>query len=130
MSTEEHKTITRRFVEEPWNNGNFAIFDEVLAPDYVLHPDGNRQVLERAITQFRTAFPDLHLTIEEMIAEGDKVAYRWTARGTHQQEFGGIAPTGKQIHASGITMLRFANGKIVEDRFESGGPSIQEQLTA
>ena len=130
MSIEEHKAIIRRFVEEPWNKGNFAVFDEVLAPDYVLHPDGNRQALESAITQFRTAFPDLHMTVEEMIAEGDKVAYRWTARGTHQGEFEGIAPTGKPIQGAGITILRFANGKIVEDRFEAGGPSIQEQLTA
>lgn len=65
-----------------------------------------------------------------MIVEGEKVADRWTARGTHQGEFAGIAPTGKTITASRITIIRIVDGKVVEDRFEAGGPTIEEQLKA
>lgn len=82
--------------------------------------------LAAGIARFRESFPDLRVTVEEMIAEGDKVAYRWTMRGTHQGVYEGIAPTGKAITLTGITILRFADGKIVEDRFESGSDAKRQ----
>jgi steroid delta-isomerase-like uncharacterized protein len=84
--------------------------------------------LKDAVKEYREAFPDLTCTIEELIAEGDKVAYRWTMRGTHQGEIEGIAPTGRAVEVSGITIVRLEDGKIVEDRFESGSPGLDEQL--
>jgi steroid delta-isomerase-like uncharacterized protein len=129
MSVEEHKAFVRRYVEEPWNKGNVAALDELCAPNFHLEGLGGVEALKAAITDFRMSFPDLHFTVEEIIAEGDKVAYRWTARGTHQGKYEGIAPTGKTITSTGITIIRLVDGKVVEDRFESGGPSINEQLT-
>ena len=119
MSIEANKTLVRRGWEEIWNKGNLSIADEQYAPNYILHmpdnpdmhgPVGHSQV----VMMYRTAFPDLHFTIEDQIAEGDKVVNRVTARGTHQGELMGIPPTGKQMTVSGITIDRVAGGKLVE----------------
>ena len=128
MSVEENKAFVQRYVEEPWNKGNVAILDELCAPGFHLEGLGGVEEFKAVITAFRTSFPDLHFTVEEIIAEGDKVAYRWTARGTHQGEYEGIAPTGKTITTTGITIIRLVDGKFVDDRFESGGPTLKEQL--
>ena len=131
--SEENKTIFRRYVEELGNEGNFDLADEIFA-DYLSHqPDGS--VLERGpedvkrfMGEFRSAFPDFHTTIEDQIAEGDRVATRWTMRGTHEGEFRGIASTGKQIAVTGIGIFRFADGKVVEswDNFDQLG--MMQQL--
>jgi predicted ester cyclase len=128
VSLDSMKAITRRFAIEPWENGNVSVLDEVCAPDYVIGEDGNLQNLKDAIVAFRHAIPDLKLSLYEMIAEGDTVAYRWTMQGTHQGEYHGIAPTGKPVTFNGITIVRFANGKIVNDQFESGSPSLEQQV--
>jgi steroid delta-isomerase-like uncharacterized protein len=128
MSVVENKAFVQRYVEEPWNKGNVAILDEMCGPGFHLEGLGGVAAFKAGITSYRTAFPDLHLTVEEMIAEGDKVAYRWTARGTHRGEYEGIAPTGKTITLTGITIIRIVNGKVVEDRFEAGRPGIKAQL--
>ena len=118
MSTEDNKAVVRRGIEEVWNQKNVAIVDEIAAPDYVSH---NRAMTTHGLEQYKqlvmmyfAAFPDLHLTIEDEIAEGDKVVTRVTARGTHQGSFMGIAPTGKHAVVTGIVIDRFANGKTVE----------------
>jgi ketosteroid isomerase-like protein len=108
MSIEQHKAAIQRMIE-PWNTGDVAILDEVCSPDYVLHGLGGVEDLKQVITNYRTEMPDLYATIEEMIAEGDKVAFRWIMRGTRN---------GKAVTSTGITIVRFADGKIVEDRFE------------
>jgi ketosteroid isomerase-like protein len=108
MSIEQHKAAVQRMIE-PWNTGDVAILDEVCSPNYVLHGLGGVEELKQVITNYRTELPDLHATIEEMIAEGDKVAFRWIMRGTRN---------GKAVTSTGITIVRFADGKIVEDRFE------------
>jgi predicted ester cyclase len=128
MSVEENKAFVQRYVEEPWNKGNVDALDEMCAPNFHLEGFGGVTEFKAAILGFRKSFPDLHFTVEEIIAEGDKVAYRWTSRGTHQGEYQGIAPTGKAVTSTGITIIRIVDGKVVEDRFESGGPSIEEQL--
>ena len=119
MSTEENKAIMRRVWEEIFNKGDLSVADEIIAPNYVYHgpigmefkgPEGFKQL----ITMFRTAFPDMRVTVEDMVAEGDKVVSRITGRGTHKGEFMGIAATGKQVTYTGILIVRFAGGKEVE----------------
>ena len=119
MSTEQNKRNNRRVFEEAFNQGNFAVIDEVCSPNYVLHdptssipsPEG----FKHYIMAYRTAFPDLHITIEDELAEGDRVVVRWTARGTQLGELNGIPPTGLQSTITGITIARAAtNGKFEE----------------
>ena len=118
MSVEENIANVRRLNDEVWNKGNLAVVDELIAPDYVFHgplteikgPEG----LKQYIAAMRTAFPDLHMTIEGMVAEGDMVAARYTARGTFKGEFMGTAPTGKQMTLPNAVFARFKGGKQVE----------------
>jgi predicted ester cyclase len=127
MSTEANKAITKRYATEPWVQGKLEIFDELCAPNFVLHgPDGNPyslQDLKNAVITTRTALPDLQVTIHEIVAEDDLVIYRWAMTGTYQ-----AAVNGKPFVSTGITILRFANELVVEDRFESGSPSLEQQI--
>lgn len=118
-SIEENKEVYRRFVEEVINQGNIDLVDELFSPDYVDHnrPPGAPPGLAgvRMIpTMFRTAFPDVNFTIDQMIGEGDKVATYVTGRGTHQGPFAGVAPTGKHVSWASMGIFRVAGGKIVE----------------
>jgi len=119
MSTEENKANQRRVWEEIINKGNLALADELFATNYIYHgpvgmefkgPEGLKQL----ISGFRNALPDIHVTVEDMVAEGDKVVSRFTGRGTHKGEFMGIAPTGKQTTVGGIVIARWVGGKEVE----------------
>jgi predicted ester cyclase len=118
MSIEENKTLVQRWFVGAYENE--AIADEVIAPDYVGHFPPNPDVVGReAIKLFnrqtRTAFPDLRLTIDELIGEGEKVVVRWTMRGTHVGEMrGGIAPTGKPFMVTGTTTNHLVGGQIAE----------------
>lgn len=120
MSVEENKTLIRRFYEEVFNKRNLAALDDFFAPDHVDHtlppglpvgPEGTKQ----AIATMLKGFPDLRVTIEDMIAEGDKVVIWFTTHGTQQGTLGGIPPTGKQVAVSTIEITRMAGGKIAED---------------
>lgn len=120
VSQEEvNKALIRREVEEFWNTGNLDVIDEIYAADLVFHNPFAPHVREiegykqYAMAVF-TGFPDFHLTIEDLVAGGDKVTKRWTARGTQTGEFLGIPPTGKQVTLTGIVIFRIAGGKIVE----------------
>jgi steroid delta-isomerase-like uncharacterized protein len=123
--SKQSKTLTRRIFEEMQSQGNLAIADDIFASDFVNHtpfgdmvgPEGAKQF----VTKLRTGFPDLQVTIEEQIAEGDKVATHWTARDTHQNEFQGIPATGKQMEIRGIVISQIADGKIVE---QWGNPDV------
>ncbi len=131
LSLEQMKAITRRFAIEPWANGNLAVLDEVCSPNYVIQfaeGTGNLESLKQAIREARQTAPDLKLEIGEMVAEGDLVAYRWTMTGTHQGMYRGFAATGKPVKITGITIVRFADGKICHDQFESSSPSIEQQI--
>jgi len=132
MSTEENKAIIRRVIEEVWNKGDLAAVDEVMATDYVLHVPGQEikgpEGFKEYVTMARTAFPDFHMTIEDMVAEGDKVAFRFTWRGTHKGEIMGIAPTGKQVTVTSIGINRFAGGKEVEARASMDQLGMLQQL--
>jgi steroid delta-isomerase-like uncharacterized protein len=117
MSVEENKAIFRRIVEEGFNKGNLAIVDELVATNHVNHTDNvhGPEEYKQFITMYRTAFPDLHMTIEDQIAEGDKVVNRWTSRGTHKGDLMGIPPTGKQTTVTGMYVARIIGGKIMEE---------------
>ena len=135
MSIEENKAIARRWNEEIWDKGNLAAIDELLAPDFVFNyaPPGaapDREGYKQTVTNLCAPFADIHSTIEDMVAEGDKVAVRWTWRGTHKGEFMGIAPTGKQVTITGISILRIVGGKIVEEWGEMDNLGMMQQLGA
>jgi len=111
--------MLRRNCEEVLSKGNLAVVDELQATNYVYHGSGGQEFkgpegFKQLVTMLRTAFPDLHVTVEDMVAEGDKVAHRLTLRGTHKGDFMGIAPTGKQVTFAAIVISRFAGGKEVE----------------
>src|ERR671917_293845 len=120
MSAEENKAVVRRLIEEVYNRGNLDMADELLAPDYVDHtwPPGKyagREGLKRSVAKQRAASSDLHITIEEQIAEGDKVVSWVISSGTHDRErFLGLAPTGERMTMKHIFISRVVEGKIVE----------------
>ena len=134
MSAEENKSLVRRFVEEFWNEGNTAAADELMAPDAEIHmPTGemvNLDGLKGFASMIRGSFPDWHSTAEELIAEGDKLAERWTGRGTHLGELQGIPPTGKRVEVPGSVFYEIVDGKIVEFRGLFNMMSLMQQLGA
>ena len=134
MTHEENKAVVSRFVEAFWNQGNTAAADELMTADPTIFLPGSGQVSKESFkafaTAFRGAFPDWHSTQEDLLAEDDRVAERWTGRGTHQGAFQGIAPTGKQVAVPGFVFYRITNGKIVEFRGLFDGLSMLQQLGA
>ena len=136
MSTEQNKAMDRRVYEEVWNGGSLAVIDELVAANYVDHdqePPGALEGVEglkQSVTMYRSAFPDVHFTVEDQIAEGDRVVTRWTARGTHQGAFMGIPPTGKQAMVTGISITRVASGKVVEGWTNFDALGLLQQLGA
>lgn len=126
----ENKAIYARIVEEGFNKGNLSVTDELVAANHVNHNDNvhGPEEYKGFITLFRTAFPDLHMTILDQIAEGDKVVNRWTATGTHKGELMGIPPTGKQMEVTGTYTARIVGGKIVEEWGNWDGLGMMQQL--
>ncbi len=119
MGIEENKATIRRFVEEIPNIGNLAAADQLLADGFQLHfpelpPITGSEAFKEIPTAIRTAFPDLAETIEELIAEGDRVVERFTLRGTHLGEFMGIPPTGKSVSWTGMAEYLLEDGRIAE----------------
>ncbi len=121
MSTEQNKAIIRRWFEEGWDKGNLDIADELFAGDYVHHePDpylaeiNGPEHARQHHTTHRTAFPDLQVTIEDVLAEDDEVVVRWTAQGTHADTFKGVPATGNQAQITAISWYHLEQGKIKE----------------
>jgi steroid delta-isomerase-like uncharacterized protein len=131
MSTEENKPLMRRWIEAV-NQGNLAVFDELCAPDFVYH-DASKTMrglesYKQVLSMYLAAIPDLHIILEDMIAEGDRVVTRQTYRGTHQRDLMGIPPTGKQITLTGIAITRVASGKVVEQWVNNDDLGLLQQL--
>ena len=132
-STEQNKSLYRRFIQTIFNEGRLDQLDEFVSPSFVLRdpnpgtPEGPAAV-RHSVTMFRTAFPDLKLTLEELVAENDKVCARATLRGTHQGPIFGIPATGKTVTVTGLTMIRFADGHIVESLVRNDVPGLMRQL--
>jgi len=119
MSTEQNKSAVRRWIEEGWNKGNLAVIDQVYAPNYVQHEPApetvnSSEALKQYVDAFRTAFPDLNLSIEDLIAEGDKVVWRFKSSGHQSGPFMGMPATGKSGSITGIVIFRLENNRIVE----------------
>jgi steroid delta-isomerase-like uncharacterized protein len=120
MSTEENKTIVRRVNDEVWSEGHLDVIDELIAdnfvatvvgaPEQIRGPQGFREF----VVMYRTAFPDLRITVDEQVAEGETVVTRWTATGTNEGELMGIPATGKQATTAGVNINRISGGKLVE----------------
>lgn len=118
MSKEDNKTLVRRFFELGPSQGNMNAAKELLAEDFVLHVPlpaaAGVQGISDVVTACRAAFEHLNVTVEDMVAEGDRVVARFTARGVHKGQFMGLAPTGKPITMTGIEIFRIENGRIAE----------------
>ena len=120
MSAEENKAIVRRINDEVWNKGNLDVIDELIADDAVISVVGAPQEIRgpagfrEFVTMYRTAFPDLRITVDEQIGEGDVVVNRWTATGTHEGDLMGIPATGKQATTAGVNINRISGGKLVQ----------------
>lgn len=132
MSAAANKVLSRQWREEV-DKGNWAVVDEFIAPNVAMHFAGNPEPLDREgsiqlLKMFYKAFPDLHHTFEDQIAEGDKVVLRLTFRGTHQGEFQGIPPTGKEIAITAIVIDRIVDGKMVEHWSNMDNFSLMQQL--
>src|SRR5215204_4692748 len=113
---EENKALVRKFYEEAWVKGNEEAVDEFIAADYVEHGlTTGAEGLKRSITAYRTAFPDWKTTLDDIFAEGEMVTCLWSTSGTHLGEWFGIPPTGNHFTATGISVLRIAAGKVVEN---------------
>ncbi len=129
-----NKKAVRRLIEEVWNKGNLQVTEELFAPNYTHHdpstPDAGRgpEGEKKRATLYRTAFQDFRLTIEDLIAEGETVMARWTCRGSHRGVLNSIAPTGKQFAITGISVARFADGKMVEGWINWDALGLMQQL--
>ena len=115
MSTVANRAVVRRFVEGVLGRGDFALLNALAAPDCADHADATGPAaLVQLLVPWRAAFPDLALTVEELVAEGDCVAARWTLCGTHRGAFLGRPPTGRRVTVAGTERYRLAGGRIVE----------------
>jgi steroid delta-isomerase-like uncharacterized protein len=136
MSTEQNKALVRQMVEEMFNRGNISRADEFLSPDFVEHeelPPGipqGREGVKQLTAMMRNAFPDFKATIEDIIAEGDKVVIRMTWSGTQKGEFMGVPPTGKSVSFGVLDIIRVAGGKFVEHWGQMDSMGVMQQLGA
>jgi steroid delta-isomerase-like uncharacterized protein len=136
MSNEQNKELVRQLVEEVFNRGNVSQADKFLAPDFAEReelPPGiprDREGVKQLTAMFRSAFPDFKATIDDMIAEGDKVVIRQTWSGTHMGEFMGIPATGKRVSFGVIDIIRIADGKFVEHWGQMDSMGMMQQLGA
>lgn len=135
MSTTEaeNKATVQHLYEQLFNQGNLSVADEVIAPDFINHnapPGSNRgpESMRQLITMLSTAFPDMHYTIEELVAEGDTVVARVTVSGTHRGPFQGMPPTGRSFRQAQMHFIRFRDGKVVEHRAVRDDLGVMRQL--
>ncbi len=138
MSIEQNKALARRIVEEVFGQGNVSLADELMAPDFVEQEDlplppgtpRNREVPKQMVKMLHSAFPDFKATVNDIIAEGDKVMIRWTCTGTQKGEFMGVPPTGRRVSVGVTDILRMADGKCVEHWGQFDAMAMMQQLGA
>jgi len=118
MGIEENKAIIKRYFDEVYNEGNLDVIDEIISPDFEYHsPIGGykgSEAMKQNLTFSRNAFPDMHVTVNQIFAEGDWVGVRWTMTGTHKGDFHGIPPTGNTFEMEWASFCRLEDGKGVE----------------
>lgn len=121
MTTEQNRTIARRYMEELWNQGKLDVAGELVTGNYAVYDPGTPgrqggvEGEQQAVSLYRSAFPDLHFTVEDIVVEGDRVALRWSSSGTHLGELMGIPPTGRQAGPTGMSIFRVVDGRIAEN---------------
>jgi steroid delta-isomerase-like uncharacterized protein len=135
MSTEESTAVVRRFLDEVISKGNMAALDETCAPDLVWHGGSvgefrSLDEFKRGVSPFFSAFPDLHVTADDVLSEGDKVVCRYTWDGTHRGDFFGVPATSRRVTVSGMSVYRVAGGKIVEEWWLEDLLGLMQQLGA
>ena len=133
MSTDDNKAVYKRMIEGAFNGGDLKVIDEVVALDYVLHgaPPGMPQgpdAIRSTVVAFRTAFPDLQIELEELVAEGDKLSARSVMRGTHDGVLFGIPPTHKTVAVDGLTMVTVRDGRVQESWVKNDTLQLFQQL--
>ncbi len=133
MSAEQNKVLARRFMEEVFNKRNLGAVDELVSDDCIDHtpfPEQGpgRDGIKQAMGMILSAFSDMQMTVEDQVAEGDKVVTRWTARGTHTGDFMGVPPTGRATVTTGIGIDRYQDGKVVESWNQFDALSLMQQL--
>jgi predicted ester cyclase len=136
MSTDELKNVVRNWVDQVWNGGKLELADELMPASYVVHlggpepltgPEGFKSVYHA----YHSAFPDLRITIEDLVAEGEQVVWRWSATGTHQGLLFGVYPaTGRSIKVGGMVISRFEGERWVEDYALVDGLTMLQQIGA
>jgi len=130
--SEQNKTLARRWSEDLFSRGNLDAANEILSAAFVDHltreDERGLEELKHYVTIYRTTFPDIQDTLEQIVAEGDKVVVRWTSRGTHQGEFMGVAPTGRDVMFTGMRLFRIAKNKLAESWVNIDERGLQEQL--
>jgi steroid delta-isomerase-like uncharacterized protein len=130
--SELNKTLARRWFEDLFSRGNLDVANEILSAEFIDHltheDERGLEELKAYVTIYRAAFPDIQDTLEQIVAEGDKVVVRWTSRGTHQGEFMGAAPTGRHVTFTGMRLFRIAENKIAESWVNIDERGLQEQL--
>ena len=135
VAIDENKALVHRDFEEVWSQGKLDVIDEIYDTGFVKHINGRRDIhgpegLKQSVSMFHTNFSDVQFTIEDQIAEGDKVVNRWTFTGTHKGELMGIPPTGVQVTITGIAIYRITGGKIMEIWVNSDALGLMQQLGA
>ena len=135
--SEENKALVRRYFEEIWDKGNLDLIEELFSTNFVRHgptaTEGEvrgQEGFESLVSMYRSALPDLRIPIEDQIAEGDRVVTRWRARGTHQGELMGNAPTGNPASVTGILVDRVSGGKIEEEWVDYDTLHLMQQIGA
>ena len=139
-STEANKALVRQLIDAVWNTGTLAVVDELVAPEFVNHsaPPGtppDREGFKQTAASTRTTFPDFHVTVEELVAEGDLVVAHFTARGTHQLAWehpiiGRIASTGRPVQWRGVRLFRLTDGQVAATWVYTDMLALLQQLGA
>jgi steroid delta-isomerase-like uncharacterized protein len=130
----DNKSIVRRLYEEVWNQRHLEVAGEIISPSHAIHdnhlPDAGigPEAYQRNVVRFVAAFPDLRFTVEDMVAENDKVVAFWVITGTHRGEFRGIAPTNVKISVEGITINHVSGGKIMDAFVNYDALGLMQQL--
>jgi steroid delta-isomerase-like uncharacterized protein len=134
--THINKSLSRRWFEEVWNQGRTRVIDELLAADCIAHGLGEEgqplrgpEHFRRFYDQFRSAFPDVRIHVQEVLAEGDRTAVRFAAQATHTGHGIGVAPTGRPVNVTGMCIMRWADGQIVEAWNEFDAAALLRQIT-
>lgn len=139
IMSDRNKGVARRHIEEVWNRGNLSSMDETHGDSYRHHDPHDpwkrnhgpgADAVKKLVSFYRGAFPDMHITIDEIVAEGDVVVARFSSRATHKHDCADIAPTNKTVEMTGVFWWRFADGKIVEGRSYYDAHGLLQQLGA